>query len=654
MKTKNYMFAIATIFALVLALGLVSATLTITPVNTPSTVNDVDGTFQITFNLTNNDLAINPLITSATTISAVTAPSGLAITPSISFSPTNIADGTISQVTILVTATVNYANSYAGTISGTINVSDSTGSFYDTLSFSVSILDTTAPVIATVSNVEIGVGDSYSDTLPPATDNYDASIIVVPVITDSSGFIVQESVIGLIEEVYTYTYTATDSNGVSATPVTRVVTVTQSFCTLGSNSTGLELSKFDITNNGRGDDNKWYPLDTIEIEVEFENSLGQDNNGDDIDLDDVIFELGIFDSNGKNVVGDMIWLSEDEEEFEAGDVDESKDIDHTFIFRINPAEFDIDEDYEVKVKAYPAGEESTTCIGFSSDMKSFGSSKYFADVSIKMAKDENSVIVDKENFPIPATAQCEQEVTFTADIWNTGDQDWEDQILITLYNSELGIDQNVTITGDLDQGDMVQVTFTFDVPADMVEKTYDLSMLTFYDWDVDDSEYDEFSKETFVFPLKVEGNCAVPEVAMTASLESGGKAGQTLVVRATVTNTGTEDTTYTFSVTGSSSWASSVSINNTLTLAAGQSGDILVSFEVDKKAEGDQTFSIETYAEGELLLTQPVQVAIEGRSGLGFKGDNGAIAILIALISAIAIAIIIVLIVRASKRKEAD
>ena len=118
-----------------------------------------------------------------------------------------------------------------------------------------------------------------------------------------------------------------------------------------------------------------------------------------------------------------------------------------------------------------------------------------------------------------------------------------------------------------------------------------------------------------------------------------------------ITNTGDEETTYAFAVSGYSNWASSAKINSTLTLAAGQSGDVWVTLDVDKKTSGDQTFNIEASSEGELLKTQPVQVGIEGKQGLlNISGSDSLVAILIALISAIVIAIIIVLIVKASRK----
>ena len=50
--------------------------------------------------------------------------------------------------------------------------------------------------------------------------------------------------------------------------------------------------------------------------------------------------------------------------------------------------------------------------------------------------------------------------------------------MITLFNSELGISENKTIVSDLDQGEMTSVTFTFNIPANVEEKIYNLDMKT--------------------------------------------------------------------------------------------------------------------------------------------------------------------------------
>ena len=645
MINKGLVLLIASVFLLVATLGIISATLTFSNVVVPTSANDVSGTFQITFDLTSNDI-FTTLNWASSTLTSVAMPTGGDGDPVVSFNVASIADGSVTSVTIPVIATITYTNTYGGPTSQidlntNVAYTDSVGpQTANNNPAAVLILDTTKPVITiTGSNpVYIALSGTYTDAGATATDNYDSTLAITSV----------SNVNTATAGTYTVTYTSQDSSANQATAKTRTVIVYSNFCAAGSSDTDLALS-VDIANKGNGEDNEWQPLDTIEIEVEFDNNKVSSTGL--YDLNDVTFELGIFNSAGQNVAGDMIWISEDEDKFEFGDVDEGDDAKHVFEFRVNPAEFSADGNYKVKIKAYPSGQESTYCIAQSTDLTGFGVSKYDADISINLPSDDEAVVVDESTLPLPATAQCEDEVTFSADIWNIGDTDFEDQIMVTLFNSELGISQNKTIPGDFDQGDMTQVAFTFKVPAGIQEKIYNLDIKTYYKWDADNSEYDEVSTEVFNFPLTLSGKCVPPQLTISASLESGGKAGESLVVKSTIKNTGTEQATYTFALSGYSDWASNSKLNNTLTLAAGQSGEITISLDVDKKAEGDKTFNIDAYSsEGELLKTQPVQVGIEGKQGFDLSNGDSLVPILIALISAIVIAIIIVLIVKASKK----
>ena len=645
MINKGLVLLIASVFLLVATLGIISATLTFSNVVVPTSANDVSGTFQITFDLTSNDI-FTTLNWASSTLTSVAMPTGGDGDPVVSFNVASIADGSVTSVTIPVIATITYTNTYGGPTSQidlntNVAYTDSVGpQTANNNPAAVLILDTTKPVITiTGSNpAYIALSGTYTDAGATATDNYDSTLAITSV----------SNVNTATAGTYTVTYTSQDSSANQATAKTRTVIVYSNFCAAGSSDTDLALS-VDIANKGNGEDNEWQPLDTIEIEVEFDNNKVSSTGL--YDLNDVTFELGIFNSAGQNVAGDMIWISEDEDKFEFGDVDEGDDAKHVFEFRVNPAEFSADGNYKVKIKAYPSGQESTYCIAQSTDLTGFGVSKYDADISINLPSDDEAVVVDESTLPLPATAQCEDEVTFSADIWNIGDTDFEDQIMVTLFNSELGISQNKTIPGDFDQGDMTQVAFTFKVPAGIQEKIYNLDIKTYYKWDADNSEYDEVSTEVFNFPLTLSGKCVPPQLTISASLESGGKAGESLVVKSTIKNTGTEQATYTFALSGYSDWASNSKLNNTLTLAAGQSGEITISLDVDKKAEGDKTFNIDAYSsEGELLKTQPVQVGIEGKQGFDLSNGDSLVPILIALISAIVIAIIIVLIVKASKK----
>ena len=410
-----------------------------------------------------------------------------------------------------------------------------------------------------------------------------------------------------------------------------------SFCDNGERNTGdLEIRKIDIENKD-GDDETWFLLNTIEIEVSLK------NNGDS-DLEDVIFELGLFKKNSTtNVIDDMEWISDEDEEVGVGDIKDGKSESHIFEFKIDT---EIDEgDYELKVKAYPEGEEDETCIAHSDDLSDseFGSENTKADIEISKEDDsDKAVIVDTENIP-RLNAFCGQEVTIQADVYNIGDEDFEDQIDVVLFNEELGVKEEDTILGDLDSGEKVITSFNFMVPENVDEKIYTLSMRTYYDYDEDDEQYDEISDENFEIELKIEGNCiyATPQTtSVSGNLESGGESGEKLVVKAIITNTGTKSVEYAISLSGYSKWASSSSLDPlTLKLGPDELREITAEFDVKEDAEGKNSFKLRVISSGKIIKEQSFEITIKKKPTaldnlaleLGLPGGNYVIWIIVGI-----------------------
>lgn len=422
------------------------------------------------------------------------------------------------------------------------------------------------------------------------------------------------------------------------------------FCEYGAlNDSELEL-KVDVENTGEGKDLEWKILDTITVEVELKNDFDLDG---DMDLDDVTFELGLFkEGSDKNIAEDMIWISEDDEEFEYGDIDEDEDGTHVFEFRVNPDEVE-EGDYILMVKVYSDDydEDEGACIDYSDDLDK----TFYQTISIEGESDKDKmVIVDTESLPKPLEASCNQQVVFTADVWNIGDMDFEDQIMVNLYNSNLGVDVEEVVLGDLDAGDKTEVTFSFEIPSDAEEGSYTFYMRTYYDYDEDDDEYDKESEDLFEVTVNVEGNCVVAKADISASVEQAGKAGDSMVIKATIVNSGDKTATYSVNAAGYATWASSATVDTpTFTLAAGESQEVLFTFDVEKDAEGTETFSIELVSEGQFVETQPVQVSIEGRKLSSLKDlwskENSRLW-MIGILNIILVVVIIIVAVRVARR----
>ncbi len=457
-----------------------------------------------------------------------------------------------------------------------------------------------------------------------------------------------------------YDFTA-DTNEFRVEDLKILGTVTNSFCENGAiDSDNLKL-KVDINNRGEGKDEEWIPLDLIEIEVELENNKEEDGDGD---LNDVIFELGLFkEGSSSNIIDEMMWISKDDEEFEVGDIDDDgEDKKHLFEFRVDPREVD-DSDYLLKVKAYPDGDESETCIDSSDDLAddSFGSSsEFFADIQITKENDNDKmVVIDEKSYPLVTDAFCSEQVSLSVDVYNVGDKDFDDQIKVVLFNSELGIDEEVIANGNFDEGDKTDMTFLFKVPADAQARTYTLEMETFYDYDKDDDTYDEISEDTFESLLKVEGNCvSTAQATVSATLESGGNAGEELVVRSTITNTGDETASYSINAAAFSGWASSANVNpRTFTLNSGESREVTVTLNVKSDASEEGVFNLEVLSEDELVLIQSVSVPISGQTGYltggvidGIFDSNKSYLWLLGLLNVILVVVIIIVAVRVLRR----
>ncbi len=518
----------------------------------------------------------------------------------------------------------------------TFTVSETSGTLFDLNT------STTSTLTLTDSNSKTVV---FSVTANDSTD-VNSVLFSVNLSSIDSGFLIDE---------YTgnINVNATENASANTDSIIIPVTFTNSFCDDGAvNDTELELN-VDISNTGEGDDNAWIPLDNIEIDVEFENK-----EGSDFDMDDVIIELNIFETgSSSDIASDMIWFSTDDEKAEIGNIDEDEKDSHLFEFRVDPSEVN-DGNHILVIKAYPKGEESETCIDYSSDFDNsdFGTDDFLADISIDLENEQDKmVVVDTTSYPAAIDAFCDSNVLFEPAIYNIGSDDFADQIKVTLFNQELGVNLEDVILGDFDSGDSATALFSFNVPSNAVEKTYTLQMETLYDYDNDDDTYDESSEDVFNAYLVVKGNCegssttGTGKAVVSAALESGGSAGEDMVVRATITNTGNNVATYIVNAAGYAEWASTASASPAaLTLAKGESGSVLVTLAVKEGVSGSKTFNLEVVSGNELVAQQPVSVTVQAKSS-GFLtglaiGDNAYLWGLGALNVILIVAIIIVVV----------
>ncbi|MBX4196846.1 putative S-layer protein [Candidatus Pacearchaeota archaeon] len=423
------------------------------------------------------------------------------------------------------------------------------------------------------------------------------------------------------------------------------LTTENTFCRSGPAGGNLTLDSIDISNEGEGDDQDWQPLDKITIEVRVRNT-------GDKDISDVDVKLGLFDSEGRNQVGDLDFSNTDEETISLGRINDGDRETATFEFTV-PADIS-SGDYKLTVKAYSTKlGESNMCVDRAED---FDTNQIYDSISIDQESDEGKFIAFTDVSLNPNTATCGDSVDLSFDAVNVGDED-QDQTRVTAVNRELGVDLVREIRQDLDQGDRSNIRFTFNVPRSASDKTYNIELRA--DYDYNNGVYRESSDEATIVPLKVAG-CATTgtgsgsgtnPVVISASLESDAKAGQPMTVKVTLTNRGTSSQTEIVNVKGYDAWASLDSISDrVVTLSAGESKDITLKFTVDNAASGDKTFTIDAQS-GASTQSKDVVVSIAGAQGfsLGSLSGNPLIWV-IGIINVVLIVLIIVVAVRLSQR----
>lgn len=389
----------------------------------------------------------------------------------------------------------------------------------------------------------------------------------------------------------------------------------------------LEIRDVNVVSGYSADDNEWYPRAEIEVEVRME------NNGND-DLENLQLEWGLWSEDSND------WIIEpvEEDEFDIRDDDEET---ITFTFGID-GDLDIDfdelEDGNYVLYVWANGKVDTTARPDTCDSDSFNA---------RILIDKDFVILS--DLEIPQTISCNSNVLISGELWNIGSRDQND-VSVRITSSLLGIDEIVQI-GDIDSLDNSDFNFNFDVGS--INSGTAILQFSVLDEDDDIFENDNDDLSQFRVNVLVSGCSAQSnDVDVNAVLESGGKAGRPLVVRATITNSGNNTATFTLSPSGYASWADSAQLSqNSVTLNAGSSQDVLVTLDVKKDALGEEEFSLEVLSGSQMVASQPVSVTI--RKGSFFSNlinrDNWQIWG-IGLLNLILVIVIIIVAIRLSRK----
>ena len=196
------------------------------------TVNDVNtsviGTYTITYDVT--DAAGNAAVQKTrtvivvdTTIPVITLTGDSSVTTeagaTYSDAGATANDTLDGDITSNISTNSDVDTSTPGSYTVTYDVSDSAGNSATQVTRTVTVSDTTSPVITLVgeASVSIDQGSTYTDAGATASDSLDGDI--------TSSIVTVNNVDANTAGTYTITYNVTDSSGNAATQVTRTVTV---------------------------------------------------------------------------------------------------------------------------------------------------------------------------------------------------------------------------------------------------------------------------------------------------------------------------------------------------------------------------------------------------------------------------------------------
>jgi len=277
---------------------------------------------------------------------------------------------------------------------------------------------------------------------------------------------------------------------------------------------------------------------------------------------------------------------------------------------------------------------------------------------IEVTRENDPSVIVKQATPKISASCGDKNIELPLSIYNLG-SDKERSVLVTVTNSELGINKKILVE-DLRSGKKKDVIFFLNIPEQLQKSSYTLNIKTYYDYNhgedkmselsYGENSYDDLDK-TFSTRLDIL-SCQSPAPTVIAELNSKSVVGTNMVIKATVTNNG-YDNNFVISASDYEGWANLVSITpQSASIKGNGTEDVIITLA--PTVAGTHSFNINTIVDGK-LYKQSVSITVAEKPGLfnwvtdKINGTNNEAVYIIAGLVGILILLFLIVIVTARR-----
>lgn len=237
-----------------------------------------------------------------------------------------------------------------------------------------------------------------------------------------------------------------------------------------SNEGNLIISDIDLhVDNGFGDDEIWYPLNNIEVEIELLNDGNEDINN-------IILTYGLYDSENSEIIF--------ENQIGGFNLIEGleKEINDEFQLDKNITKLE-NKSYDFYVKVIGEINGNYTCVN----------ETYREQIDVII--EDDFVILD--NLDKRVNIILGEEIQIPLEIWNIGKNN-QSNVSIRIYEENLGIDQRINI-GNITSMTKKEDSISIQIPSDISDEIK--SSLYLFLYNSDDNIYENSFGEKSIFRI---------------------------------------------------------------------------------------------------------------------------------------------------------